>query len=385
MRNFKAVMAAAAVSLTLAACGEGDAPKQQATEKAPAKKEVVEKKAAPAKPAGPAKVGFVYVSPVGDAGYTYQHDLGRKAIEEKFGDRVKVSFVESVAEGPDSERVIMKFAQEDYQAVFATSFGYMNPTLKVAKKFPNMAFEHATGYKRAANVNTYLARFYEGRYLVGLVAGKMTKSNVIGYVAAFPIPEVVRGINAFTRGIRTVNPDAQVRVIWTNSWFDPGKEREAADTLIGQGADVLNLHADSPAVIQAAEDAGIYAIGYNSDLSKFGPKAHLTASMTNWAPYYVKRVEEVLAGNWTGNRDTWDGLKEGMVQIAPFNAAVPADVQTMVEKAKADIIAGTLHPFAGPLKDNEGKERIAEGAVMSDGDMLGFNWYVEGVVGKLPN
>lgn len=331
------------------------------------------------------KIGFVYVSPIGDAGYTYQHDLGRKAVEEKFGDKVKVSFVESVAEGPDSERVINNFAKNGYDAIFATSFGYMNPTIKVAKRFKKTAFEHATGYKRAANVNTYLARFYEGRYLVGLVAGSMTKSNVIGYVAAFPIPEVVRGINAFTQGIREVNPEAQVRVIWTNSWFDPGKEREAADTLIGQGADVLNLHADSPATIQAAEDAGVYAIGYNSDFSKYGPKAHLTASMTNWAPYYVQRVTEVMDGTWKGNQDTWDGLKEGMIELAPFNDAVPQDVRDLVEKRKAEIIAGTFHPFAGPLKDNEGAERIAAGATMSDGDMLGFNWYVDGVVGKLPN
>lgn len=331
------------------------------------------------------KIGFVYVSPIGDAGYTFQHDLGRKAIEEKFGDKIKVSFVESVAEGPDSERVIMNYAKNGYDAVFATSFGYMNPTLKVAKKFPKVAFEHATGYKRAKNVNTYVARFYEGRYLAGLVAGKMTKSNVIGYVAAFPIPEVVRGINAFTRGIREVNKDAQVRVIWTNSWFDPGKEREAADTLIGQGADVLNMHADSPATIQAAADAGVYAIGYNSDLSKFGPKAQLTSTVTNWAPYYVKRVQEVLDGTWKGNQDTWDGLKEGMVELAPFNDAVPQDVRDLVEKAKQDIIAGTLHPFAGPINDNEGKERVAAGTTMTDGDLLGFNWYVEGVVGKLPN
>ncbi|SCA56174.1 Purine-binding protein BAB2_0673 [Candidatus Terasakiella magnetica] len=331
------------------------------------------------------KIGFVYVSPIGDAGYTYQHDLGRKAIEEKFGDKIKVSFVESVAEGPDAERVIMNFAKNGYKAVFATSFGYMNPTLKVAKRFPKMAFEHATGYKRSKNMNTYLARFYESRYLTGLVAGAMTKSNVIGYVAAFPIPEVVRGINAFTRGIRAVNDKAEVRVIWTNSWFDPGKEREAADTLIGQKSDVLTMHADSPATIQAAEDAGVYAIGYNSDFSKFGPKSHLTASITNWAPYYVKRVEEVLAGNWKGNQDTWDGLNVDMVQVGPFHADVPKDVQERVMKAKADIIAGKLHPFGGPVKDNEGKERIAAGKTMSDGEMLGFNWYVEGVVGKLPN
>ncbi len=335
--------------------------------------------------AEPAKIGFVYVSPVGDAGYTYQHDLGRKAVEEKFGDKVKTSFVESVAEGPDAERVIMKFAKEGYKAVFTTSFGYMNPTLKVAKRFPKVAFEHATGYKRATNVNTYQARFYESRYLTGIVAGSMTKSNVIGYVAAFPIPEVVRGINAFTRGIRSVNGKAEVRVIWTNSWFDPGKEREAADTLIGQKADVLTMHADSPATIQAAEDAGVYSIGYNSDFSKFGPKSHLTASVTNWAPYYVKRVEEILNGTWKGNQDTWDGLKHDMVQVAPLHKDVPEAVRAKVEKAKADIIAGTLHPFAGPLKDNTGKERVEAGKTMSDGDMLGFNWYVEGIVGKLPN
>jgi len=331
------------------------------------------------------KIGFVYVSPIGDAGYTYQHDLGRKAVEEEFGDKVKISFVESVAEGPDSERVINNFAKNGYDAIFATSFGYMNPTIKVAKRFKKTAFEHATGYKRAGNVNTYLARFYEGRYLVGLVAGNMTKSNVIGYVAAFPIPEVVRGINAFTRGIREVNPEAEVRVIWTNSWYDPGKEREAADTLIGQGADVLNMHVDSPATIQAAADAGVYAIGYNSDFSKYGEAAHLTASITNWAPYYVKQVQAVLDGTWSGNQDVWDGLKEDMIRLAPFNKAVPQAVWDLVEARKAEIVAGDFHPFAGPVLDNEGTERIAAGAVMSDGDMLGFNWYVDGVVGKLPN
>jgi simple sugar transport system substrate-binding protein len=335
--------------------------------------------------ADPVKIGFVYVSPIGDAGYTYQHDLGRKAVEEKFGDKVQINFVESVAEGPDSERTIMGFANQGFDAVFATSFGYMNPTIKVAKRFPKMAFEHATGYRRAQNVNTYLARFYEGRYLTGLVAGKMSKSNTIGYVAAFPIPEVVRGINAFTRGIRAVNDKAEVKVIWTNSWYDPNKEREAAEALIAQGADVLTLHADSPATIIAAEEAGIYAIGYNSDLAKFGPKAHLTASVTNWAPYYVQQVEKLLNGSWKGNQDTWDGLSKGLVELAPFNAAVPQDVQDMVMKVQADIASGSFHPFAGPVKDNAGKERIPAGKTMSDEEMLGFNWYVEGVQGKLPN
>jgi simple sugar transport system substrate-binding protein len=382
MRNLKAVLASAAISLTLVACGDNDNTEQK-KEAAPVKKEAVEQKAP--ETLEPAKIGFIYVSPIGDAGYTYQHDLGRKAIEEKYGNKIKVSFVESVAEGPDAERVIMNYAKSGYKAVFATSFGYMNPTLKVAKSFPKVAFEHATGYKRAANVNTYQARFYESRYLTGLVAGSMTKSNIIGYVAAFPIPEVVRGINAFTRGIRAVNDKAQVRVIWTNSWFDPGKEREAADTLIGQKADVLTMHADSPATIQAAEDAGIYAIGYNSDFAKFGPNSHLTSSVTNWAPYYVKRVGEILDGSWKGNQDTWEGLSADMVQVAPFHKDVPQDVRDRVEQAKADIIAGKLHPFAGPINDNEGKERVAADQTMSDGDMLGFNWYVEGVVGKLPN
>ncbi len=335
--------------------------------------------------ADPVKIGFVYVSPVGDAGYTYQHDLGRKAIEEAYGDKVDIRFVESVAEGPDSERAIMAFANQGFKAVFATSFGYMNPTIKVAKRFPDLAFEHASGYRRAQNVNTYLARFYEGRYLTGLVAGSMTKSNVLGYVAAFPIPEVVRGINAFTRGIREVNPKASVKVIWTNSWFNPNKEREAAEALIAQGADVLTLHADSPATVLAAEEAGIYAVGYNSDLSKFGPKSHLTASVTNWAPYYVQQVGKILDGTWEGNQDVWDGISKDMIQLAPFNHVVPQTVRDQVMKAKKEIAEGKRHPFAGPLKDNKGKLRVKAGQTLSDEEMLGVNWYVEGVQGSLLN
>ena len=293
--------------------------------------------------------------------------------------------MESVAEGPDSERAILGFANQGFNAVFATSFGYMNPTIKVAKRFPKLSFEHASGYRRAPNVNTYLARFYEGRYLTGLVAGSMTKSNTIGYVAAFPIPEVVRGINAFTRGLREVNDKVSVKVIWTNSWFDPNKEREAAEALIAQGADVLTLHADSPATIIAAEEAGIYSVGYNSDLSKFGPTTHLTASVTNWAPYYVQQVQKILEGSWKGNQDTWEGISQDMIQLAPFNKSVPKDVQNRVLKAKADIAAGKLHPFAGPIRDNQGTVRIKAGETMSDEEMLGLSWYVEGVQGVLPH
>lgn len=333
--------------------------------------------------AEPMKVGFVYVSPIGDAGWTYQHDLGRLAIEKEFGDKIKTSYVESVPEGADAERVIREMAANGNKIIFTTSFGYMNPTIKVAKQFPKTHFAHATGYKRAGNVSTYLARFYEGRYLSGIAAGKVTKSNVIGYVAAFPIPEVVRGINAFTRGLRSVNPKAEVRVIWVSSWYDPGKEREAAETLISQGADVVTQHTDSTAVVQAAEDRGVFAVGYHSDMSKYGPKAHLTAATHVWHKYYVAQVKAALDGSWKAG-DTWGGLADGMIELAPFGPSVPDDVKALVKEKQAAITAGTLHPFAGPVKDNEGKERIKAGETMSDKDMLGFNWYVEGVQGKLP-
>jgi len=381
MRYFKTIITAITLSLGLVGCGESDVPSQKEVSKAPSQ----DQKTSSQHPVtGPAKIGFIYVSPIGGAGYTYQHDLARKAIEDRFGDKVIVKYVENVAEGPDAENVILDFAKQDYKAVFATSFGYMTPMSKVAKRYPKIAFEHASGFKRSVNMNTYLARFYEGRYLTGLVAGEMTKTNIIGYVAAFPIPEVVRGINAFTRGVRAVNPQALVHVTWTDSWFDPETERGKANALINQGADVLTLHADSPATIQAAEAAGIYAIGYNSDLSKFGAKAHLTACVTNWAPYYLKRVEEILSGRWQGNQGSWYGLKENMVQLAPFNQAVPKAVQDKVMQAKAAIIAGSVHPFKGPVVDNEGLVRIAAGTTMTDKEMLSFNWYVEGVVGKLP-
>jgi basic membrane protein A and related proteins len=333
--------------------------------------------------ADPLKVAFVYVSPVSDAGWTYQHDTGRKEVEKAFGDKVKTTFVESVNEGADAERVIRELAQAGNKLIFTTSFGFMNPTLKVAKQFPDVFFEHATGYKRDKNVGTYSARFYEARYLTGMVAGKMTKSNTLGYVAAFPIPEVVQGIDAFTLGARAVNPKVQVKVIWTSSWYDPGKEREASETLVSQGADVLTHHTDSTAVVQAAEAKGVYAVAYHSDMSKFGPHAELTAATHHWGQYYIREVQAVLDGKWKSG-DVWGGIKDGMVGLGPFNAVVPKDVVALVEARKADIAAGTFHPFQGPIVDNEGKLKVAAGNAMSDKDILSLDWYVEGVQGKLP-
>ncbi|MCP4330319.1 MAG: BMP family ABC transporter substrate-binding protein [Alphaproteobacteria bacterium] len=332
----------------------------------------------------PLKIGFVYVSPVGDAGWTYQHDLGRKQLEAELGDKITTTFVESVPEGADAERVIRDFAADGHELIFTTSFGYMNPTVKVARMFPKVAFDHATGYKRGKNVSTYLARFYEGRYLTGVLAGLTTKSNKIGYIAAFPIPEVVRGINAFTRGLRSVNPDADVNVVWVSSWYDPGKEREAAETLIAQGADIVTQHTDSTAPVQAAEDRGVHAIGYHSDMSKYGPNAHLTATTHHWGDFYISEANAVMDGTWEST-DTWGGIKEGMIKLAPFGPGVSDETKKVVAEREAAIASGELHPFAGPVKDQAGTVRIAEGEVMSDGDMLGFDWYVEGVVGELPN
>ena len=327
------------------------------------------------------KIGFVYVSPVGDAGWTYRHDVARKALEKAYGDKIQTSFVESVPEGADAERIIRQLATTGHQLIFTTSFGYMNPTIKVAQQFPNVMFEHATGYKQAKNVGTYSARFYEGRYLAGVVAGKMTKSNKIGYVAAFPIPEVVQGINAFTVGLRSVNPKAEVRVIWVNSWFDPGKERDAALTLMGQGADVVTNHTDSTAIVQAAEEKGKYAIAYHSNMKKFGPKAQLAAVTHHWGAYYTKEAQAVTDGKWKSTA-VWGGIKDGMVKLEDISASVPADVKQLVAAKEKEIVAGTLTPFAGPVKDNEGKVRLDKGA-MNDDALSKMDYYVEGVVGKL--
>jgi basic membrane protein A len=324
------------------------------------------------------KVGFVYVSPIGDAGYSYAHDLGRQAVEAMDG--VTTSYVESVPEGPDAERVILNMARKGYDVIFATSFGYMDPMLKVAKQFPKVAFLHCSGFKLSENMGNYFGRMYEARYLSGIVAGEMSKSNIIGYVAAFPIPEVIRGINAFTLGAQSVNPDATVRVVWTKTWYDPATEKEAAKSLLDVGADVIAQHQDSPGPQEAAQEKGVYSVGYNSDMSSFAPKAHLTAPVWNWAPYYTKVVEAVRNGTWKAE-SAWPGLAEGIVDLAPFGPMVPQDVRDVVNTVKADIVSGAKKVFVGPIKDQSGAVKIAEGVVVPDGDLLGMTWFVQGVVG----
>jgi basic membrane protein A and related proteins len=331
----------------------------------------------------PLKIGFVYVSPIGDAGWTHQHDIARLAMEKNLAPRVTTKYVENVPEGADAERVIRELAQSGHKLIFTTSFGYMNPTIKVAQQFPNTFFEHATGYKTAKNVGTYNARFYEGRYLAGIVAGRMTKSNVAGYVAAFPIPEVVMGIDAFTLGMRSVNPRAETKVVWVSTWFDPGRESEAANTLVAQGADVLTHHTDSTAVVQAAEAKKVYAVAYHSDMSKYGPNAQITAVTHVWDKYYTDRAKAALDGTWKPDH-VWGGIREGMIAMGPFGKTVPEDVRAQMKKAEAGIASGKLHPFTGPVKDNEGKERLAAGQTITDDALSKMDYYVEGVQGKLP-
>lgn len=332
--------------------------------------------------ADPLKVGFVYISPIGDAGWTFQHDQGRLQMEQALAGQVETKYIENVPEGADAERVIRELANSGYKLIYATSFGYMNYVERVAKQFPNVTLMHATGYKTGKNFGNYNARFYEGRYLNGVVAGKLSKSNILGYVAAFPIPEVVMGINAFARGARSVNPDAEVRVIWVNSWYDPGKEREAATTLISQGADMLTHHTDSTAVVQAAEEKGVNAFSYHSDMGKYGPKAQLSGTTHQWGDYYTKTTREVLEGTWKPEA-VWGGVKDGMIKTVPLNASVPADVKDLIEKLEADMRAGSFHPFTGPVVDQDGKVRVPAGEVISDGELGHMKYFVEGVASKL--
>ncbi|WP_417513169.1 BMP family ABC transporter substrate-binding protein [Minwuia sp.] len=340
--------------------------------------------ALPAQAAEKLKIGFVYCCPVGDLGWSYEHDQGRKAIEEALGDQVETTFVESVADGPDAERVIRQLAQGGNDLIFTTSFGFMNPTVKVAKKFPDVRFEHATGFKQADNVATYSARFYEGRYVIGLIAGEMTETNTVGYIASFPIPEVVRGINAAYLAAKSVNPDVQFKIVWVNTWFDPGKEADAARALIDQGADILMQHTDSPAAMKVAEEKGIHAFGQASDVARFGPNAQLTAIIDDWSPYYVARARAALDGTWEAG-DTWGGIKSGMVAFAPYGDAVPADVRKLADAARDAIALGTLHPFTGPLNRQDGSVWLKDGETASDKDLLGMNFYVEGIEGSVPN
>ena len=329
---------------------------------------------------GDLKVGFIYVSPIGDAGWSFAHDQGRKAVEEMTG--VTTSYVEAVAEGPDSERVMLNMARKGYKVIFATSFGYMDPMLKVAKQFPDVVFEHCSGFKSASNMGNYFGRMYQARYLSGMVAGAMTQSSILGYVAAFPIPEVIRGINAFTLGAQEVNPKVQVRVVWTKTWYDPATEKEAAKSLLDAGADVIAQHQDSPGPQEAAQDKGVYSIGYNTDMSKFAPKAHLTAPIWNWAPFYTQTVEQVRSGSWK-SASAWMGMKEGLVDLAPFGPMVPEDVRAKVMAKKLAIIDGSAKLFAGPVKDQKGAVQVPTGKVATDEELLNMKYFVQGVTGTL--
>ena len=329
----------------------------------------------------PLKVGFLYVAPITEAGWVRQHEEGRLAVQAALEGRVKTSFVENVPEGPDAERVLRELAATGHKLIFTPSFGYMEPTLKVAKDFPEVKFESITGYKTAANVAAANARYYEGRYLAGIAAGRMTKSNTAGYVAGFPIPEVLQGINAFTLGMRSVNPQAQVKVLWLNTWFDPGKERDAAMALMNQGADVLAFHTASTAVMAAAQERGKFAVAYHSDMRKVAPDAQIVAVTHQWGEYYKRRTQAVLDGTWkSGN--VWGGVKEGMIRVGHFGSKVPKAVQDEVLARQQEIAAGKLKPFAGPITDNEGKAVIAKGQALTDDEILAMKFLVSGVQGK---
>ena len=330
----------------------------------------------------PVKAGFVYVSPITEAGWTRQHDEGRKAVDKALGDQVKTSFVADVAEGADAERVIRDLAQQGHKIIFTPSFGYMEPTLKVAKDFPDVKFESVTGFKTAPNVAASNARYYEGRYLAGIAAGRMTQTNVAGYVAGFPIPEVLQGINAFTLGMRSVNPRAVVKVVWLNAWFDPPKEREAAMALFNQDVDVIAFHTGSTAVMAAAQERGKMAVAYHSDMRKTGPEAQIIAVTHQWGEYYTRRVKAAMNGTWTSG-SVWGGVKDGMIRVGDFGPKVPQKVQAEVLRRQKEIGAGKLRPFAGPISDNEGHEVVAAQQSLSDAQILNMNYLVQGVVGKV--
>ena len=330
------------------------------------------------------KVGFIYVNPVGEnTGWDYQHDQGRKAVEAAYGDKVETSYVEAVPEGADAERVMTQMALSGHDMIFATSFGFMDPVINVASKFPNVKFEHATGYKRADNVATYSARFYEGRTVIGHIAGRMTKTNTIGYIASYPIPEVIRGINSAYLAAKAVNPDIKFKIVWVFTWFDPAKEADAASTLIDQGADMIMQHTDSTAAMTIAEERGVYAFGQASDMKKFGPRAQLTSIIDDWAPYYVERVGEALNGTWK-SEDRWDGLAPGMAAMSEFSNEIPEDVRKEAQDLHDAIAAGSIHSFTGPINKQDGSAWLSSGETADDLSLLSMNFYVEGIEGDIP-
>lgn len=372
--------AALAATAALVGCGKKDEAVMPAVQPASTPASAAE---APKK-AEPLKVAFAYVGPVGDAGWTYAHDNGRKAVEAEFGDKVVTTFVENVPESADAERVIRDLVGQGNKLVFGTTFGYMEPMLKVAADSKDVKFEHATGYKTAENMRTYDSRTYEGAYMAGVIAGSMTKSNTLGVVASIPIPEVIRNINSFTLGAQSVNPKVKTKVVWINKWFDPPKEGEGAQSLISGGADVLFQNTDSSAVLQKAEEKGKFAFGWDSDMSKFGPNAHLASAVINWGPYYKKAVKDALDGTWsTGG--VWWGVKEGAIDLVSISDKVPAEVKDKVAKVKAGLTDGSFAIWKGPIVGQDGKDVLAKDAVADDKFLSGINFYVKGVEGKIPS
>jgi simple sugar transport system substrate-binding protein len=330
----------------------------------------------------PLQVCFIYVGPEDDGGWSEMHDVARLAVEAEFGDRVETKFLPSVPEGPDAERAIENFARGGCGLIFTTSFGFMDPTAKVAAMYPDVKFEHATGFKTSENLSTYNARFYEGRYIAGQMAASISETGVAGYIGSFPIPEVIMGINAFMLGAQSVNPDFQVRIVWVNSWFDPGKEADAAKVLFDQGADIMLQHTDSPAAMQIAQERGLHAVGQSADMLEFGPDAQITSIMDHWAPYYIARTQAVLDGTWTSH-SIWWGLKEGLVDMAPYTN-VPEDVAAAAAATEARIASGEFHPFTGPIYKQDGTEVVPAGQVLDDASLLGQNYYVKGITDTLP-
>ena len=330
------------------------------------------------------KVGFVYVGPVGDGGWTYEHNQGRLAVEEEFGDQVETVYVENVAEGPDAERVITQMALQGADLIFTTSFGYMDPTVNVAAKFPDVKFEHATGYKTAPNVSTYSARFYEGRAVQGTIAGMMTESNIIGYIGSYPIPEVIRGINSAYIHAKKVNPDVEFKIVWAYTWFDPAKEADAAKVLIEQGADVILQHTDSTAPhAAAAEKGGVITFGQASDMAEYAPSPRVSSIIDNWAPYYIQRTRDVMDGTWE-SQSVWQGIDAGMVEIGEITDTVPEEAKAAALEVMNGIANGEYHPFTGPLNKQDGTPWLAEGEIADDGTLAGMNFYVEGLTGEIP-
>jgi simple sugar transport system substrate-binding protein len=360
---------AAVASAALAGCGK--------SEEAPA--------SAPAAsaPAGPLNIAFAYVGPVGDGGWSFAHDNGRKAIEQEFGDKIKTTYVESVPESADAERVFRDFVGQGNTLIFGTTFGYMEPMVKVAAENPNVKFEHVTGYKTSANMRIYDSRTYEGAYMAGIVAGAMTKTNTLGVVGSVPIPEVLRNINSFTLGAQSVNPNITTKVVWVNDWFSPPKETEAATALINGGADVLFQNTDSPAVLKTAQEKGKRAFGWDSDMTAYGPKAHLASATINWAPYYIKATREALDGTWTTGAAWW-GVKEGAIDLVSIAEDVPAEARAKVDEVKKGLKDGSFSIWKGPILGQDGKEVVAAGAVADDKFLTGINFYVKGIEGSVP-